>query len=386
VPGEPAPLAVARHDLEAYALRPGGESMLAVWNVDGRSRPDLRWIGEPTTDAPPVVIDLPQPVMPGWGLSADGRVLIAELTGPDAPRALYRLDLPPDNDVRDGRKSYERTTTAARLPAMPRVALPGLVHPELVRYPSSDGLELTGWLYRVPGRTGPGPTVVSFHGGPESQERPAFAQVAQALVVAGCAVFAPNIRGSSGSGLAFMSADDGPARESSFADIPATVNFLAGSGVADRDRVGAYGWSYGGYLTLIALVRWPELFRAGVSLAGMSDLRTFFADTEPWMAAASVTEYGDPTTDGDLLASLSPLPGFDRIASPVLLVHGEADTNVPVSESVRAHRRLRDLGSPTELMLLPGEGHTIVGSDNRTAVALTVVDWFTRWLTIRARP
>jgi dipeptidyl aminopeptidase/acylaminoacyl peptidase len=72
--------------------------------------------------------------------------------------------------------------------------------------------------------------------------------------------------------------------------VHAVVAEIAG---AEPGRIGAHGWSYGGYLTLVALTRWPELFAAGATLAGMSDLRTFFAGTEPWMAAASVTEYGD---------------------------------------------------------------------------------------------
>ena len=94
------------------------------------------------------------------------------------------------------------------------------------------------------------------------------------------------------------------------------------AGIAVPGRIGAHGWSYGGYLTLVALTRWPDLFAAGVSLAGMSDLRTFFAGTEPWMAAASVTEYGDPVADRDMLAALSPMTALDRVSSPVLLAHG----------------------------------------------------------------
>ena len=96
----------------------------------------------------------------------------------------------------------------------------------------------------------------------------------------------------------------------------------------------------------------------------MSDLRTFFAGTEPWMAAASVTEYGDPVADRDLLAALSPMTTLERLTSPVLLVHGDRDTNVPVAESVQAHQALQARGAPSDLLLLPGEGHTIVGRDH----------------------
>ena len=88
----------------------------------------------------------------------------------------------------------------------------------------------------------------------------------------------------------------------------------------------------------------------------MSDLRTFFAGTEPWMAAASVTEYGDPVADREMLAALSPMTDLDRLTSPVLLAHGDRDTNVPVAESVQAHQELQALGAPSDLLLLPGRG------------------------------
>ena len=77
----------------------------------------------------------------------------------------------------------------------------------------------------------------------------------------------------------------------------------------------------------------------------MSDLRTFFAGTEPWMAAASVTEYGDPVADRDMLAAISPMTDLERLTSPVLLAHGDRDTNVPVAESVQAHQALQARGA-----------------------------------------
>jgi dipeptidyl aminopeptidase/acylaminoacyl peptidase len=230
------------------------------------------------------------------------------------------------------------------------------------------------------GVRGPNRTVVSFHGGPEGQERPDWSPVAQSLVAAGFTVFAPNVRGSGGRGRAFMTADDGPAREASFVDVRTTVEQLVAAGIAEPGRIGAHGWSYGGYLALVALTRWPDLFAAGATLAGMSDLRTFFAGTEPWMAAASVTEYGDPVADRDMLAAISPLTTVERLTAPVLLAHGDRDTNVPVAESVQLHQALQALGAESDLLLLRGEGHTIVGRDQLVELSVRVAAWFDRWL------
>ncbi|SEP10027.1 S9 family peptidase [Trujillonella endophytica] len=351
-------------DLDAYAVRPDG-SVLAVWNAGGVSRLAVHDLA---CGAVVERIPLPEPVLPGWSLAADGATMVAELTGPHAPRGLWSVPL-------------AAAGTPARLHSLPRRPDRALsVDPVRIDYRGDDGTPLHGWLYTPPDVHGPNRTVVSFHGGPEGQERPAWSPVAQSLVAAGLTVFAPNVRGSGGQGRAFMCADDGAAREASFADVPTTVRFLLDEGIAAPGQVGAHGWSYGGYLTLVALTRWPELFAAGVSVAGMSDLRSFFAGTEPWMAAASVTEYGDPVADREMLAAISPMTALDRLTAPVLLAHGDRDTNVPVAESVQAHQALLALGATSELLLLPGEGHTVVGREHVVELAERVAEWFTRWL------
>ncbi|MGY1802667.1 prolyl oligopeptidase family serine peptidase [Blastococcus sp. SYSU D00922] len=350
-------------DLDGYALRADG-TVLAVWNAGGVTELRVHALsdGSCVRDVP-----LPEPVMPGWSLSADGRTMVAELTGPRSPRGLHRISL-------DGGTPQPLHSAPAR------PCRDGLVAPVRYDYVAPDGMPLSGWLYTPRGVRGPNRTVVTFHGGPEGQERPDWSPLAQSLVATGLTVFAPNVRGSGGFGRAFLTADDGPAREGSFEDVRTTVDALVTAGIAEPGRIGAHGWSYGGYLTLVALTRWPDLFAAGVTGAGMSDLRTFFAGTEPWMAAASVTEYGDPVADRELLTALSPITALDRLTSPVLFVHGDRDTNVPVAESVQAHQELQARGAPSDLLLLPGEGHTIVGRDHLVELGERVAAWFDRWL------
>ena len=351
-------------DLDGYALR-GDGTVLAVWTVDGVSELCLHALSD---GAAIRTIALPEPVLPGWSLAGNGSTMVAELTGPRSPRGLWTVPLQGKGEP-------------ARLSATPTRPEPArLVTPVRYDYVAADGVPLTGWLYTPPGQSRANRTVVSFHGGPEGQERPAYSPLAQSLVAAGFTVFAPNVRGSGGFGRAFMTADDGPAREASFADVRTTVDELVTAGIAEPGRIGAHGWSYGGYLALVALTRWPELFAAGATLAGMSDLRTFFAGTEPWMAAASVTEYGDPIADREMLAAISPMATIERLTAPVLLAHGDRDTNVPVAESVQAHQALQALGARSELLLLPGEGHTVVGREHLVDFSAAVVAWFDRWL------
>ena len=237
----------------------------------------------------------------------------------------------------------------------PLVETEDLTRPVLRRLPARDGLELTGWLYRPDGPP-PWPAAIHLHGGPEAQERPVYNSLFQSLVAAGIAVFAPNVRGSSGFGRAFLVADDRDKRFAAIDDVAACVDHLVRSGVAEPGRVACMGRSYGGYLTLAALVEHPELFAAGVDVCGMADFATFYRHTEPWIAAAAVAEYGDPVRDADLLRALSPIHRIDRLTAPLLVVHGADDTNVPVEEAEQVVAALAARGRRARVPALRGRG------------------------------
>jgi dipeptidyl aminopeptidase/acylaminoacyl peptidase len=260
------------------------------------------------------------------------------------------------------------------------------VAPTLVKFPSHDGLGLSGWLYRPPGAAGPasdqsaGPVVISFHGGPEVQERPSFNSTYQALLSRGISVFAPNVRGSAGFGKRFVNLDNGAQRFDAIKDIKACVDYLVGQGIADPKRIGIMGGSYGGYMTMVGLTEYPELFAAGANLYGMINFETFFSHTEPWMAAISTIEYGDPATQKDLLQRLSPIHKVDRIQAPTIVLHGANDTNVPVVEAEQTVESLKKRGIPVEYVLFPDEGHGFRKTPNRVRSAVAIVEWFEQHL------
>jgi dipeptidyl aminopeptidase/acylaminoacyl peptidase len=223
--------------------------------------------------------------------------------------------------------------------------------------------------------------VLSLHGGPRAQERPILNPTYQALCASGIAVFAPNVRGSSGYGRAFAALDDGPLRRDAVSDVGAAAAWLVESELTMPGRLGTMGASYGGFLALSGLVDWPDLFGAGMVLAAITDFIAFFRDAEPWMASSSVSEYGDPVKDEQFLRALSPLPRTHRVTAPVLIIHGRNDTNVPLSQSTTLHAALRRQQTPTELLTFPDEGHGIHKLTNRTKVVTATVDWFTQHLT-----
>ncbi len=345
-------------ELELIDADDAGTVLALVWNVDGRSEIELL---DTATGRRQPVPDLPGEVVSSCVLARDGRGLVVTVEGSLSPRRLWHLD-----------RAGLRWTPITEAPAVP----PGLLAPELHRFLAADGLPLTGWLYRVAGAP-PGPVVLAFHGGPEAQERPVFSPNHQGLAAAGFTVFAPNVRGSTGFGRTFAHADDRYGRYAGIEDVRSCVSYLVDAGIADPARVAVTGRSYGGYLTLAALVRYPELFAAGVDICGMSDLLTFYRDTEPWIADAAITKYGDPRHDRALLEDLSPLRSAACIDAPLLVVHGELDTNVPINEARQIVTALRALDRPVEYLELAGEGHEYRSHAARAQLLSTVTSFLT---------
>jgi dipeptidyl aminopeptidase/acylaminoacyl peptidase len=172
-----------------------------------------------------------------------------------------------------------------------------------------------------------------------------------------------------------MHADDRERRFAAIDDVADCAHHMVDNGFATRDCIAVGGWSYGGYLTLAALTFHPELFAAGVSICGMSDLSTFYRNTEAWIAAAAYPKYGHPISDRDLLDQLSPLLRVDSLTAPLLLVHGGNDTNVPVGESDQMAQALRERGRTVRYLVFDDDGHEIAKRENRAALANAVCEW-----------
>ncbi|HZZ49002.1 MAG TPA: prolyl oligopeptidase family serine peptidase [Pseudonocardia sp.] len=348
-------------DLDAFALC--GATIAAVWNVDGRSELELLEAGTRRRR----LLEPPAAVINSVSFAGDLSWLLVRAEGPAQPPHLVRYPL------------RGVTPTPRRVvPAAPAPRHPDPVSPTQLRFTAPDGLELSGWWYAPSHPVGA--AVLWLHGGPESQERPTFAPLHQSLVEAGIGVFGLNVRGSSGYGKAFVNADNGDRRFAAISDVAAAARFLTESGLAAEDRVGVTGRSYGGYLTLAALVRYPELFRAGVDVCGMADLETFFRNTEPWIADAATSKYGDPKTDHQLLRDLSPMHRIDRLRAPLLVVHGRYDTNVPLDEAEQVVAALRERGTAPSYLLFPDEGHEVMSIRNRVTFVRTVVRFLTSHL------
>ncbi|HEX4448656.1 MAG TPA: prolyl oligopeptidase family serine peptidase, partial [Polyangiaceae bacterium] len=361
-PGSPQRAAmIAGHDdgdLEHVDLTSDGRTAVLLWNVEGRSACEI--VDLATGER--VALPLPEPVAHDGSFSGDGRWLAMTLEGPIHPRAVWLFDT--------GARSWRRMTHQSPAWSAPTA------QPTLERLRADDDLALSGWLYQAAAIAGkPRAAVVWRHGGPEAQERPTYSPLFQELVARGVAVFAANVRGSSGFGRSFVEADNRDKRWAAIADVAACVRHLIRLGVASPQRVACAGRSYGGYLTLASLVFHPDLFAAGVDVCGMADFHTFYANTEPWIAQAAYPKYGHPVHDAALLRALSPVHRFDALRAPLLVVHGENDSNVPLEEALQVVEAARRRGVPVDFLPFADEGHEIARPDNRELFVRATVDW-----------
>ena len=246
------------------------------------------------------------------------------------------------------------------------------VQPELVSFPTFDsgsgGPEsIPAWVYK-PGGEGPHPVIVAIHGGPEGQSRPSFSSTYQLwLQKLGAAIIRPNVRGSNGYGKHYMSLDNGFKREDSVRDIGALLDWIATQPDLDENRVAVFGGSYGGYMVLASAVHYSDRLKAAVDIVGISNFVTFLENTQDYRRDLRRAEYGDERDPAmrKHLEAISPLNHVDKIKIPMLVVQGENDPRVPVTEAVQVVEALRAQGLPVWYMNALNEGHGYRKKENR---------------------
>jgi dipeptidyl aminopeptidase/acylaminoacyl peptidase len=184
-------------------------------------------------------------------------------------------------------------------------------------------------------------------------------------VALGYAVIEPNVRGSSGFGRSYEMADDREKRADWLRDLESVNTWARSQPWCDPDRIAVWGQSYGGYTTLMALTRQPTLWRAGVDLYGVANMRAFLRTTDPLIRSLFVTEFGDVDRDAALLDEFSPMRDVDKIVRPLFVYAGQNDPRVPRSESDAIVRAVRTHGIPNEYMVAASEGHTVDRRETR---------------------
>jgi dipeptidyl aminopeptidase/acylaminoacyl peptidase len=373
----PRPLSRSiRWNVEDIAVARDGSRVAFTVNADGYSRLYLldprSGKLEPTAIPAGVVSSL---------VFADGKptVLCFGLSSARSPADAFQLDLRTRKTTR-----WTRSETGGLDPAT-------FVEPQLVRYPSKDGVSVPAFLYRPPRAVAGGkrPVVIVWHGGPEAQERPDFEPLAQLLAVElGMAVLQPNVRGSDGYGKAYLALDDGPRREQALADIGATLDFVASQPDLDPARVAAWGGSYGGYMTLATAAFFPERVRAAVDVVGISSIPSFLQNTAEYRRDLRRAEYGDERVPEvrEVQERISPLARAGAIQAALFVQQGRNDPRVPQSEAEQIVKAVRAKGQEVWYLLGLDEGHGFARKENRDFATLSTVLFLERALAPPAGP
>lgn len=343
-------------DVEKIDLSNDGRHLAYVVNEDGASRLGVMDLVQQADLIPP---QLPFGVIGSIDFDATGQRLAFGMQTPSQPSDVFVWTLA------DGK--LERWTGSELGP----LDSSRFAAPTLVRYPTFDRVggkprEIPAWVYKPAGK-GPHPVLISIHGGPEAQAQPIFSIATQQWAVElGYAVIAPNVRGSTGYGKTYVALDNGMKREESVRDIGALLDWIATQPDLDVSRVVLIGGSYGGYMVLASMTHYNERLRGAIDVVGISNFVTFLESTAEYRRDLRRPEYGDERDSKmrEFLQRISPLTNVGKISKPMLVVQGQNDPRVPVTESEQMVAKIRANGGEVWYLLGLNEGHGFAKRDN----------------------
>lgn len=261
-----------------------------------------------------------------------------------------------------------------------------LVKSEVVRFKSFDGTEVPAIYYKplTASKDKPVPALVWVHGGPGGQSRAGYSQSAQYFLNHGYAILMVNNRGSGGYGKTFHAMDDRDHGDKDLKDCVYGKRWLAKQDYIDSTRIGIYGGSYGGFMSLAGIIQYPNEFKVGVDLFGVANWPRTLKSIPPYWESfrkALYQEMGDPYgPDSTRLKNVSPLYNTEKIKTPLLVLQGTNDPRVLQKESDEIVAGAKRNGTPVEYVLFPDEGHGFVKKENQMKAAETTLKFLDKYL------
>jgi putative endopeptidase len=352
---------------------PDGSALLAIRNVNGRQEVFTFDVRNHSVDV------LPLPVGHNSGFWHDFSM---PAFSPDGSKILYPHSAgstPLDYWIYDRALRSSRPVTRLGLASVYSAVLPPST---VVSYRSRNDLVISAllWMPYNLKRDSSAPAVVIAHGGPTSQTLDSFDQTAVALASRGYVVIAPNVRGSTGYGRAFQEANHDDLGGGDLEDEANAARFLVRSGYVDAKKVGITGGSFGGFMTVMALATMPDFWAAGVERYGVVNWNSMWEHSSPLIREFQRGLIGDPVTNKEVYARVSPLTYLGQTKAPLLVLQGENDIRVPKVEAEQIVAVLKAAGGTVEVHYYPEEGHEFHKRETQIDALERTVSWFDRYL------
>jgi len=353
-------------EIEAGGFSRDGKLVTWTANVDGEQHIYVHDLRTSKTSKLALPVGVNSVAGNPTAFSPDGGKLLYYHNGPTFPNDLWTFDL----------KTQDNTQLTMSLVAGVRPE--DMVRPSLVRYPSRDGKWTISAYAYVPHniiRNGKYPAIVYIHGGPTAQSVNNFNRIVQYMVNQGYLVIAPNYRGSTGYGKEFQDANRKDAGGQELNDVLDAAEFLKKTGFVDPKKMIVMGGSYGGYLSMMAVTKAPEMWAAAVPIVPFVNWFTEFENEDPQLQEFDRLFMGDPVKDKALWEDRSPINFIDRIKAPVLLLAGANDPRCPKTEAQQVADAIKKRGGIVQLKIYENEGHGFARVENQIDAYRRVSDF-----------
>ncbi|HEU4956205.1 MAG TPA: S9 family peptidase [Sphingomicrobium sp.] len=353
----------------AGAFSPDGKTFVVQTNADGRA--DISLVDVAT------MAERSLPFPPGFNAAAtkdklwaaDGSLLVLR-NGGDSPADFWAV-----NSATGASERLTRLAIASLDPA-------NLPKSRIVAYPSFDGTPISAVLVMPFNlkRDGSNPAIVIPHGGPTGQTLDTFSRLATMFASRGYLVLQPNFRGSTGYGKAFQDADIKDLGGGDLEDVVAGAKFLAATGYVNPKKIGITGGSYGGFMTLMALGKRPDVFAAGVNQFGIINWFSMWENAVGGLREYQRALVGDPVADKTAYEKQSPMTYAKNIRAPLLNLQGANDVRVPKGQTDEVVQLIKANGGIVEAVYYAEEGHGFTKLENQEDARRRTIEWFDKYL------
>jgi len=365
-PGEITWLTHDKWEIRGGEFSPDGKHITFSANVDGNEDIYLHDLATGKSTALAIPKGVNEPAGGHSAFSPDGQRLLYNHNGPTAPGDLWVYTLATA-------KSHQVTHSLVA-----GVRSEDMVEPYLVHYPSRDGKwTISAFLY-VPFnmvRNGQNAAIVYIHGGPTSQSMNSFNRFVQFATNQGYMVLAPNYRGSTGYGKGFQQANLFDMGGGDLQDVLAGVDWIKQTGHLDPKKIAVMGGSYGGYLSMMAVTKAPDVWAAGVPIVPFVNWFTEIENEDPVLQQSDLATMGDVVKNKALYEDRSPINFIDQIKAPLLLLAGGHDPRCPKSETQQVVDAIKKRGGTVDSKVYENEGHGFARVENQIDAYRRVADF-----------